>query len=73
MRAQRVFNQLSHLCSHGPSLVSSVKLGKRHYGLQFFTRTLPCFTQLHSLFYLNASKRRERRSRRLEAWCKNNT
>lgn len=51
-----VFNQLSHFCSHGPSLVSSVKLGKRHYGLQFFTRTLPCFTSLHSLFYLNGVK-----------------
>jgi hypothetical protein len=64
-----VFNQLSHYCSHGPSLVSSVRplwpedsspratgVGKTHYGLNFFTRALPCLTELHSLFYPNGVK-----------------
>lgn len=51
-----MFNQLSHYCSQGPSLVSSVRMGKIFYGLNFFTRALPCFTELHSVFYLNGVK-----------------
>jgi hypothetical protein len=26
------------------------------YGVQFFTRVLPCFTELHNLFYVNKVK-----------------
>jgi hypothetical protein len=51
-----VFNLLSHYCSSYPSLVSSVRSGKTHYALHFFTRSMPCFTELHSLFYINGVK-----------------
>lgn len=46
-----VFNILSHYCASVPGLTSSVRAGKRSYGVQFFTRALPCFTKLHTLFY----------------------
>jgi hypothetical protein len=51
-----VFNQLSHYCASAPSLTSSTRAGKRFYGVQFFTRALPCFTELNSLFYHNKIK-----------------
>lgn len=38
-------------CSSLPQLTQSTRLGNKHYGLQFFTRSLPCFTSLHTLFY----------------------
>jgi len=47
---------LSHYCSSYPSLTTSVIAGKKFYGLQFFTRTLPCFTELHSMFYSQGIK-----------------
>jgi LAGLIDADG DNA endonuclease family len=50
-----VFNILSHYCSSS-QLTKSLRLGNKHYGLQFFTRSLPCFTDLHSLFYPNGTK-----------------
>ena len=46
-----VFNILSHYCSRFPQLTKSIRLGNKHYGLEFFTRSLPCLTELHSLFY----------------------
>lgn len=46
-----LFNILSHYCSSLPQLTQSTRLGNKHYGLQFFTRALPCFTSLHTLFY----------------------
>lgn len=46
-----VFNLLSHYCSSLPNLTSSVRVGKINYAVGFFTRSLPCFTNLHSLFY----------------------
>jgi hypothetical protein len=39
-----VFNHLSHYCSSGPQLTSGIRAGNRFYGLQFLTRSLPCFT-----------------------------
>lgn len=51
-----VFNLLSHYCSSAPCLTSSVRSGKRNYGVQIFTRSLPCFTELHSLFYVQKIK-----------------
>ena len=51
-----VYNELTPFCSSVPRLVSSVRLGKRHYGLEFFSRALPCFTELYSLFYPNGVK-----------------
>ena len=46
-----VFNELSHYCSSYPHLTKGIRAGKPYFGLQFFTRYLPCFTELHSLFY----------------------
>ena len=51
-----VFNILSHYYSSGPYLITSVISGNRNYGLQFFTRSMPCMTELHSLFYPNGVK-----------------
>lgn len=51
-----VFNQLSHYCVSAPSLTSGTRAGKLLYGVQFFTRSLPCFTELYSLFYPNKIK-----------------
>jgi hypothetical protein len=51
-----VFNLLSHYCSSYPSLTTGVRTGTKFFGLQFFTRSLPCFTELHSLFYPNGVK-----------------
>jgi len=46
-----VFNLLSHYCSSSPQLTSGIRSGKRYHGLQFFTRTMPCITELYFLFY----------------------
>jgi len=51
-----VFNLLSHYCSSYPHLTKGNRLGKPNYGLQFFTRGLSCFTELHSLFYPQGTK-----------------
>ena len=51
-----VFNLLSHYCSNVPYLITNVRAGKKLYGLEVFTRALPCFTELHSLFYPNGTK-----------------
>ena len=51
-----VFNELSHYCSSYPGLRSSIRSGNRLYSLGFFTRTLPCFTELYSVFYVNKVK-----------------
>jgi len=51
-----VFNKLAHYCSSSPGLTSGIRAGKRFYGLQFLTRSLPCFTELHSLLYPNGVK-----------------
>lgn len=46
-----VFCILSHYCSNYPSLRKRSRLGIPFYSLEFFSRVLPCFTELHSLFY----------------------
>lgn len=46
-----VFNELSHYCSSYPNLTKGIRAEKPFYGLEFFTRSLPCFSELHSLFY----------------------
>ena len=51
-----VFNILSHYCSSSPQLIKNVRLGNQLYALQFFTRSLPCFTELHTLFYREGVK-----------------
>jgi hypothetical protein len=63
-----VFTNLSHYCSSRgdgppglrggrrpsyPLFRCRMRLGTRTFGLEFFTRSLPCFTtELHSLFYV---------------------
>lgn len=51
-----VFNILSPYCSSHPSL----RIGKRNetitYGVEFYSRSLSCFTKLHELFYVNKVK-----------------
>ena len=46
-----VFNILSHYCNSAPHSVTNRRAGKINYGLEIFTRALPCFTELHYLFY----------------------
>jgi hypothetical protein len=46
-----VFNILSHYCNTGPKWTSSVRADKTNYAVGFFTRSLSCFTELHTLFY----------------------
>jgi len=46
-----VFNILSHYCNKCPQLTSRKLKGNRHYALQIITRSMLCFTELHSLFY----------------------
>lgn len=50
-----VFILLSHYCSSYPHLISSVRNNKRSFGVGFQTRSLPCFTELHTLFYINGT------------------
>jgi hypothetical protein len=51
-----VFNILSHYCSNGLYFRRGNRLGIKFYSLSFFTRAMPCFTELHSLFYQNGVK-----------------
>lgn len=51
-----VFNILSHYCYSYPHLTSGIRAGNRFYGLEFSTRSMPCITELHSLFYPNGVK-----------------
>lgn len=50
------FSLLAHYCSSSPKLTTSLRNGVYNYGLEFFTRALPCFTELHPLFYPNGIK-----------------
>ena len=47
---------LSHYCNRSPYLRKTSRLGTRLYALEFLTRVLPCFNQLHSLFYYKGIK-----------------
>lgn len=51
-----VFSTLSHYCSNYPSLTTRKRAGNTVYGVQIFTRSLPCFTKVHKLFYVNNVK-----------------
>lgn len=51
-----VFSELSHYCGSIPRLTSGIRAGKRFYGLEFFTRCMPCLALLFSLFYPNGIK-----------------
>jgi hypothetical protein len=51
-----VFNLLSHYCGSSPQRTAGVRAGKPYYGLQFFTRAMPCINNLYSLFYPKSVK-----------------
>jgi hypothetical protein len=51
-----VFNKLSHFCSAPPKLAKTQLNSKTFYGIYFSTRTYPCFTELHYMFYANKKK-----------------
>lgn len=51
-----VFFCLSHFCNKVPRFTSGILAKKRHFGIVFETRTLPCFTNLYKLFYKNKIK-----------------
>lgn len=46
-----VFNTLSHYCSSLPHPLKGKKNNTITYSVQFLTRSLPCFTKLHSSWY----------------------
>ena len=46
-----VFLSLSHFCSSYPRVRIRSFRGKETIGLEFSTRSMPCMTELHSLFY----------------------
>jgi hypothetical protein len=47
---------LSHYCKSYPSLEIGFRKGVKTFGLYFYTRSLPCFTNLYPLFYDNGIK-----------------
>lgn len=51
-----MFFSLAHYCSSYPVVRNRVRLGNQNISLQFFTRSLPCITELSSLFYPNGVK-----------------
>jgi len=51
-----VFTMLAHYCNSYPNLTVSIVKGLPYFGVQLQTRSLPCFTELHSLFYVNLVK-----------------
>ena len=46
-----VYSKLNHYCFKGAYLTWSVIQNKKHFGIAFTSRTLPCFTELFYLFY----------------------
>ena len=51
-----MFFSLAHYCSSSPTIRNRTRFDKQTIELEFFTRSLPCFTKLHSLFYVNKVK-----------------
>jgi len=51
-----VFSFLSHYCNNTPQLKKGIRAGKEFHGLEFVTRSLPCFTELYDIFYINGVK-----------------
>ena len=52
-----VFSHLKPYCKMTSPTLGQAKLRNNTYGvLSFSTRSLPCFTELHTLFYLNGIK-----------------
>lgn len=53
-----VFSKLNHYCFKGAYLTWSTVQNKKHYGIAFTSRTLPCFTELYKLFYTTNNQKR---------------
>nr|QVG61547.1 hypothetical protein [Rhizoctonia sp.] len=51
-----VYYSLIHYCSSGVKFRSKTRMGIFSHSLYFFTRALPCFTELYHLFYKNGQK-----------------
>jgi len=51
-----VFSILSHYCNICPYVLKNFIKDKVHFALCFYTRGLPCFNELRSLFYINRVK-----------------
>jgi hypothetical protein len=51
-----IYNLLSHYCQSLPHSTKTSLNGKEFFGIEFHTRTYPCFTLLHSAWYLNRVK-----------------
>jgi len=51
-----VFNTLSHYCGSLPYPVTETRKDTKTHAWAFFTRTLPCFKELHSIFYEDRKK-----------------
>nr|YP_010218785.1 hypothetical protein LK370_mgp038 [Morchella brunnea]UBU98592.1 hypothetical protein [Morchella brunnea] len=47
---------LSHYCPSYPKFGTGTRAGTRVYDLLFYTRSLPCITELYNLFYVNGIK-----------------
>ena len=52
----KIYSILSPFCSSLPSLIISKRKNTITYGLNLFTRSLPCIKDLHSSFYFNNKK-----------------
>lgn len=46
-----MFNLLSHYCNSSPRLITGSRAGKPYYALEFFTRSMPCITELKNIFH----------------------
>jgi len=47
-----VYSKLNHYCFKGAYLTWRIINNKKHFGIAFTSRTLPCFTELYNLFYI---------------------
>ena len=51
-----MFQALSHYCSAYPKLIKTKFNGKIFWGINFYTRILPCLQELYNLFYPEGKK-----------------
>lgn len=51
-----VFNFLSHYCENFPVVRERKRVDRVHWCVDLVTRSLPCFDELYSLFYVNKVK-----------------
>lgn len=52
-----VFSKLNHYCFKGAYLTTTLLQNKKHFGIAFTSRTLPCLTDLYNLFYTADKKK----------------